>query len=271
MTSLDSWSRFLALQSERPSLEYVHGMRHPVAGGSSCDLHDHPEFEIVYHPQGRGVTTLRDGTELPFKEGGVVVYAPRTGHNQEMTETGEDLCVKIAAPTLEKLPSGALYLPHFESRSMREELHLLSLGLPRLTKTEQMLFNLRATALLLELIHLACFRRDQAEASPAEQHVLRAEQFIRERFADIRSLDEVAAYLGVTHDHLRHVFKELRGKPLIRHLNVVRIERAETLLRHSRLPLKQIATLCGFKDEYYFSAVFRQFTQQSPGDFRRGL
>jgi AraC-like DNA-binding protein len=40
-------------------------------------------------------------------------------------------------------------------------------------------------------------------------------------------------------------------------------------LRHSRLPLKQIATLCGFKDEYYFSAVFRQLTQSSPGDFRR--
>ncbi len=269
MIPLDSWSRFLARQSECPSLEYVHGMRHPVQGGTSCGLHDHPEFEIVYHPRGRGVTVLRDGTVLPFKEGGVVVYAPLVGHNQEMEASGEDLCVQISAPASEKLPVGALYLPHFESRSLREELHLLSLGLPRLTKTEQTLFNLRATALLLELIHLACSRRDHDEAPAAEQHVLRAEQFIRERFAEIRSLDEVAAHLGVTHDHLRHVFKTLRGISLIRHLNEVRIERAETLLHHSRLPLKQIATLCGFKDEYYFSAVFRQFTQSSPGDYRR--
>ena len=47
-----------------------------------------------------------------------------------------------------------------------------------------------------------------------------------------------------------------------------RIERAKTLLVHSQLSLKQIATLCGFRDEYYFSAVFRRFADLPPGRYR---
>ena len=32
--------------------------------------------------------------------------------------------------------------------------------------------------------------------------------------------------------------------------------------------MKQIATMCGFKDEYYFSAVFRKFTATAPGAYQ---
>jgi len=185
-----------------------------------------------------------------------------------MEQEGDDYCVQVAASGESLLPQGCLYIPHVENSAVREDIHLLSHGYPRLSATEQAVFNFRATALLLDLIQTVCTRRSQDEADPAEQHVRKAEQFVRENFPSIKSLGEVACHVGVSQDYLRHVFKELRGKPLIRHLSEVRIERAMTLLRHSRLPLKQIATMCGFKDEYYFSAVFRRFTQTTPGVHR---
>lgn len=270
MCNLTGWSRFLARQLSGAPLRYVHGMRGPVVGGTSCGVHFHAEFEIVYHPTGRGFTTV-DGRRLDFSEGSVVIYAPGEPHDQTMAETGEDFCVQIAPPKGKgaALPEQAISLPRVESRALREDLHLLSRGFPGLSKTKQAIYDLRATAVLLELIQTACARRSHEEADPAEQHVLKAEQFIREGFAKIRSVDEIAAHLGVSHDHLRHIFKVQRGKPLVRHLNEVRVERAGTLLRHSRLPMKQIAALCGFKDEYYFSAVFKKLTGSVPGDCRR--
>ena len=104
-----------------------------------------------------------------------------------------------------------------------------------------------------------------------EEHVAAAELFIRENFASIRSLRNVAATAGIGYDHLRHLFKKTRGRSLVQYLNEVRMERATTLLVHSRLPLKQIATMCGFRDEYYFSAVFRRHVRMPPGRYRARL
>ncbi|MGE9293374.1 MAG: helix-turn-helix transcriptional regulator, partial [Puniceicoccales bacterium] len=55
---------------------------------------------------------------------------------------------------------------------------------------------------------------------------------------------------------------------LITFLTRVRLERAKSLLTHSRLTLKEVASLCGFRDEYYFSNVFRKHIGQPPGNYR---
>lgn len=269
MINLASWSRFLSRQAKASPLSYVHGMRHPVSSGPSCEPHFHAEFEIVYHPKGSGVTVLDQHHELIFGEGSVVINAPNAIHDQVMEKEGEDFCVQIAVPEKGEVPKIGLYIPRVESRSVREDLCLLSLGYPKTGEIEQAILNLRATALLLELIRLACTQPHQAGANPAEQHVLKAEQYIRENFSTIESLTDVADHVGVSHVYLRHIFKQFRAKPIVRHLNEVRVERAEMLLRHSRLPIKQVATMCGYKDEYYFSAVFRQYTGNSPAKYRR--
>ena len=49
------------------------------------------------------------------------------------------------------------------------------------------------------------------------------------------SLRDVAAGAGVGYDHLRHLFSQHRGRSLVQYLNEVRMERATTLLAHSRL------------------------------------
>ena len=269
MSPLQSWSEFLNKQKKAAPLRFVTGMRHKLSDGVSCKVHSHSAFEIIYHPTGRGLARGRRQRTTPFLDGSVIIHPPEEPHDQVMEGGGEDFCVLIAAPKTGRAPKTFLHLPRITSSSALEEIHLLSRGEPRSSETEQAILNFRATALLLDLIHLACTDRAHDEADPAEQHVLRAEQFIRESFASIGSLLDVARHVGVSQDHLRHVFKARRSKPLVRHLNEVRIERAKTLLRHSSLPLKQIAAMCGFKDEYYFSAVFSRLTRTSPGAHRR--
>ncbi len=49
----------------------------------------------------------------------------------------------------------------------------------------------------------------------------------------------------------------------------MRITRVKTLLPHSKFSLKEIASACGFNDEYYLSIVFRNMTGSTPGQYRK--
>ena len=240
--------------------------------GLCCQVHSHREVEIVFHPTGRGVSRAEGEPIRPFHAGDVVVYAPGQPHDQVMDELGDDFCVQIALPAHEgAAPRCSFHVPAIEEPSLLEDLRALSQDRVRVSRSEQTILNLRATSALCALIHLASTRQPTSEGRGPERHVEDAERYIRTSFAAIRSLREVAAGCGVGYDHLRHLFKAARGRSLVQYLNEVRMERAKTLLVHSRLPLKQIAAMCGFRDEYYFSAVFRRHVRMPPGRYRARL
>ncbi len=209
---------------------------------------------------------------MNFDNGDVVVYAPNEMHDQVMKQEGEDMCVTIAVPRgRERLPTTCFSVSNVEDASIIEDIRLLSRGGVRLDPTEQAIFNLRATSTLYALVHLACARGEEDGRDSAQNHVRKAEHYIRDHFTTIRSLPEVAEAVGISYDHLRHLFKAKRKKSLVGYLNEMRMERAKTLLIHSRLPLKQVAAMCGFADEYYFSAVFHRSVQMPPGRYRAAL
>jgi AraC-like DNA-binding protein len=269
---LASWSQFVARRIDGPPLAFLSGVRHSVGEGICCTMHSHHAFEIVYHPRGKGVTRVKDNQAVAFDHGDVIVYAPDEMHDQVMEREGEDLCVTIALPAgRQKLPQACFRVPRVGDSSVIEDIRLLSRGGIRLNPTEQAIFNLRATSALYALVHLACARNEEAAGNGTQNHVLKAENYIRNHFTKIENLPEIADAIGISYDHLRHVFKAERKKSLVQYLNEVRMERAKTLLIHSRLPLKQVATMCGFKDEYYFSAVFNRSAQMPPGRYRSML
>ena len=133
--------------------------------------------------------------------------------------------------------------------------------------SEQSIFECRATAVLLTLLGQAL--RPEPKEMAGELRVRQAEEYIRQNYATIASLREVAEYAGVGPDHLRHLFQERRRSTLVRHLNEVRVARASSLLAVSDLPAKEIARQCGFRDVYYFSAVFNRLKGIGPGRFRQ--
>lgn len=233
-----------------------------------CPAHAHDELEIVYHPVGHGTTTT-DGRTVDFGEGSVVIHPPGQVHDQIMETAGEDLCIKIAAPRGgPAFPRERLHIPSIDHPALIEELRSLAGVGAALQPAGQALCNLRATTALLSLVELACRSRDREQASHAERCVAQAEEYLREHFATVGSLRAVADAVGLSADYLRHQFRKLRGCSLIEYVTTLRVDRARALLVHSRLPLKQIATLCGFRDEYYFSRVFQRCTRTTPGRYR---
>ena len=266
--SSNSWLRLAHRHSTKP-LVYVHGWRVPTKRGVCCEFHSHREIEIVYHAEGHGITRTEEVPSLTFREGSVVIYPPNEKHDQLMDTSGEDLCFLVQSPTGNSSAlKGPLYVPRITNNPVIEDIRTLSRGPHRSKGLEQSAFDFRATSTLLWLIHAASVASDDAQAGTMEKHVLRAERHVREHAPTIHSVAEIAEAVGIGPDHLRHGFKALRGKSLVRFLMEVRIDIAKRFLLHSDLPLKQIAARCGFRDEYYFSAVFRRIAQTTPGRYR---
>jgi AraC-like DNA-binding protein len=257
----------LSCLAKKP-FRFLAGLRVRMEKGSYCPPHCHEGIEVVFHRKGSGRT--RSGQiSQPFDEGSVVVYGPSRMHDQTADRATEDHCVHIGIPSMAaRILDEVLYVPAISSDRMLEDIQHLSNASATSDGIQQMLLDLRASALLLSLFQMASDAHEETSVPRPALLVRRAGQYLQEHFASIQSLSEVAAHLDIGYDYLRHIFKAEMGQSLVQFLNDVKIRRAKVLLRSAPVPLKQVATECGFRDEFYFSAVFRRLTGQSPGAFR---
>ncbi len=234
-----------------------------------CPLHDHRWVEIVYHPTGRGWTAAKDGAKIKFGPGSVVMYPPGVAHTQTMTEPGEDVVVKLEVDPLPELFNRALLIPCLREEHLRWDLNILSSPPGGRTPLQQSCFDHRAGALLCALLN-SYFQTETVETLPVgEAYADMAFRLVRERYATLRSVADLAEVVGISYDHLRHVFRERYGMTLQEWLIRTRLERAKELLHHSALPLKAIASLCGFGTDRHLCALFHKRVGSSPGRYRK--
>ncbi len=75
--------------------------------------------------------------------------------------------------------------------------------------------------------------------------------------------------LETNFDYLNRVFKKCMGTTIFQYLNTLRINRAKELLIATDMKSYEIASLVGFKDEYYFSKIFKKLTGVSPSAYSK--
>lgn len=64
------------------------------------------------------------------------------------------------------------------------------------------------------------------------------------------------------------MFREYTGISPIKYMHKIRIEKAQSLLLTTNMPVKAIAYEMGYNDEYHFSRLFKKHTGLSPKNFR---
>ncbi|MBN1440160.1 MAG: helix-turn-helix domain-containing protein [Anaerolineales bacterium] len=97
--------------------------------------------------------------------------------------------------------------------------------------------------------------------------------FIHSQYTGILSLEKVAEFVHLSPSHFSRIFHEATGESFVAYLTRIRIEKAKTLLQTRSIPLAEIGARTGFKDQSYFTRVFKRNTGMSPGKYRvtRGL
>jgi AraC family transcriptional regulator len=83
------------------------------------------------------------------------------------------------------------------------------------------------------------------------------------------SLEKMAEVAGVTAPHFCRIFKKASGTTPHQYVMRAKLDRAQQLLSGSNASLAHIAESLGFTSQSHFTRAFRQFTGETPSEFRR--
>lgn len=99
----------------------------------------------------------------------------------------------------------------------------------------------------------------------------RAIEFINDHLHEVFSIADVSSYCGLSHVQLTNRFTQAVGVSPIKYLINARIQKARRLLCETNISVAQIAAMCGYENQFYFSKRFRMIMGLSPQQYRDSL
>ena len=103
---------------------------------------------------------------------------------------------------------------------------------------------------------------------PASLPIALALKYMAEHLSEDIGRDEICRAAHLSPSHFSRLFAAHVGQSLKDYLTELRLNRARELLVRSAMPLAQVALESGFKDQSYFTKVFRQHLGATPGAYR---
>ncbi len=131
----------------------------------------------------------------------------------------------------------------------------------------------RIRALVLQIMAELCTRHSiPAQEGQNHSHLLscikQAIGLIRSQSDRELSLDETAAFAGLSKYYFAREFRRVTGHTFVSYLNLIRCEKAKALLLEDQLSIGAVGRTCGFANQSYFTRVFRAYTGVCPGEYR---
>ncbi len=102
-------------------------------------------------------------------------------------------------------------------------------------------------------------------------HVGKIKNYLRSRLRQPLLLAEVAAFVGLSEEHIARLFKSATGMTVFEYVRRLRIAEAKSRLAATDENLSEIARHTGFASLTVFSRNFTRETGQSPSEFRRQI
>ena len=128
-----------------------------------------------------------------------------------------------------------------------------------------------AVLILHRILQKVCLKNG-AEQSPEATGLTVAKilrNYIDNNPENIRELNDLCAYVNLSRSQVIRVFAGEFGITPMKYLIDVRIERAEYLMRMTRIPINDIASQLGFSDGRHFANAYKQRRSMTPNEYRK--
>lgn len=140
------------------------------------------------------------------------------------------------------------------------ELKLSRSNIDAVIPTAELMADEKTTCEYLKnIVNKAIDLRKRTAAGSYRDVVNQVIEYIEEHYAeDELSLNQLAAVVNFSPNHLSAVFRQETGQPFIKYLTDFRMEKAKELLLSTSKKSNEIGLLVGYKDPHYFSFLFKK-------------
>lgn len=260
-------------------MDFYSGLTFSTAGSvpqSTESVHNEPRYYGIQFNYS-GIVRLRINHGTQFEVSGPHVFLTYPGKFFEYGSNGSPrhhnyICTY--GPRIQQYIRGGLWFVDPEAplirishadKFLRIMMEIMSLTrLPGLTPP-------RAVLLFEDLL-----LRIREEAAAEQRHIPYQADLLNDLIRKINAAPEAnwdfvreAEKLHVTPTHFRRIFKEITGLPPQQFLLHTRLNKAAELLKMTTKPVKEIASLSGWENVFYFSRLFRLKYYISPIQYRR--
>ncbi len=256
---------------KNPALPFI---LHP--SNHRCYINWHENMEILFFYRGEGILTC-DEEHLPVKAGDIAVIAANRLHAVECTADLKYRCLIIDRSFCvdNQLDTDGI---DFDLLFTDEYIFRLGMELFELyTMKEDAPFRIPSIRIaVLKILLTLC----KEHSHPLQQkevtdhsilYIKQAIGYLRTHCHEELSLSDVADFVGLSKFYFAHEFKRITGFSFVSYLNIIRCEKAKTMLADPRNSISDISFACGFSSQSYFTRIFRSCTGKTPREFRTRL
>lgn len=226
------------------------------------------EYRVFLFSQGEG-SLLCQGVQFPFRNGTVFFGFP-----------DETISIMDMSPDNNDMPVSYLYIS-FDGK--RAERLLRRFGISEkercfhgyeslipfwqncLSRTPQENIDIVSEAVLLYTFSSMKMPKKQENAL-----IFSAIEYLEEHFSDAElTIGSVAKKFGYNEKYLSHAFSKEMNVGFSEYLQTLRIKHAVMLFDNGIISVKNAAWLSGFRDQFYFSSIFKKHIGISPKEYIR--
>lgn len=231
------------------------------------------EYQLVYITKGRGIFETAETGVIRINPGQVILLFPGVWHRyRPLKKTGwDESWIGFSGEVADRIMR-SFFSPEKAVLSIGydQQLNDLILSVAELTRSTppgfQQLMAARTTEALamlrsLSMSYHAADRESDRKIQQARTHLL-------QHSSETIDMEQLAKKLGLSYSRFRSLFKEHTGAAPQQYLLSIRINKACELLRHTELPIGEIAERTGFASAYYFSRLFKQKIGTAPSAFK---
>lgn len=221
--------------------------------------HKSPEFLFVLNGE---ISVNCDGIKTVYKQNELAVIGGNQIHEISLvTESATYYCLIIDPSINENIG----LLP---TKSQNSEIIFLYKKIVNELENEEL--NYREAAMGYSKAFLTLLSREVVTENKTENNiqkikfVKKATQYIFENFQKSISLEDICNEIGINKYYLSHIFKEITGKTVVEHLNIVRCINAKSMLKSGKYNVTECCYASGFSNLSYFSKMYKRINGTSP-------
>jgi AraC-like DNA-binding protein len=235
------------------------------------------EYQILYVCQGKGLFETTGMLPKPIEAGTVILLYPGIWHRYKpLNDTGwEEYWVGF---------SGAYpqHLLEQEAFTLQSSMVRVGVNTEFMGTFERLLeavdvgsnsYQKLASFLLLQLLGIVYTSVLQSnEQTPRRERIISdVRRNIGERWQETIDCQQLADQHNVSYAWLRKAFKEITGTSPNQYHLLLKLRKADEMIRTTNRTLSEIAVLCGFESVHYFSRIYKQKMHVAPSTVRRNV